>query len=365
VCVEGEEDKLLSERKKFRNIEKITSALRDSSSVLNGNDNSVAANLNRSRQLLGSVSSFDSEISELEERLQSAKIEVQDITESLNSILNKIEFDDFSAEKIEKRLETVRTIIKKYGGTVESAINFLEEAEKEFDMLSNAADTVDDLERKLKIYGEKLQVSASKLTKLRKRYANSFENAIKAELSDLGMGGSTFSVSFAEVEDCVDNIGANGIDSVEFLISPNMGEPLKPLAKIISGGEMSRFMLALKNIIAKLDNISTMVFDEIDTGISGRIAQVVAEKLYNISVNRQVLAVTHLPQLASMSDRHLLISKTVENGKTNTHLTPLDEEADIKEIARLIGGSDYSGHALPHAKEMKDFSLKYKTKIKN
>ena len=158
-----------------------------------------------------------------------------------------------------------------------------------------------------------------------------------------------------------DEVGETGGDKVEFLISPNVGEPLKPLARIISGGEMSRFMLALKNIVAGIDMIGTMVFDEIDTGISGHISAVVAEKMCNISRARQVIAITHMPSLAAMADSHFLIAKSVEGGKTLTHLTLLEDDTD--EVARLIGGNDYSAHAVPHAKEMKKWAADYKASL--
>ena len=157
-----------------------------------------------------------------------------------------------------------------------------------------------------------------------------------------------------------ERMSRSGADSVIFMFSANAGQPAKALSKVISGGELSRFMLAVKNIISDIDGIQTMVFDEIDTGISGKIAQVVAEKLYNISTGKQVLAVTHLPQLASMADAHYLINKTTENGRTFTHVSLLDEDGTLKEIARLLGGSDYGTYALPHAKEMKDYSDAYK-----
>lgn len=197
-------------------------------------------------------------------------------------------------------------------------------------------------------------------SKQREIVAGKFEKDITKELCDLGMGGSTFKVDFKCTSD-VDDISANGMDSVEFLISPNVGEPLKPLAKIISGGEMSRFMLAFKNILAGVDDIGTMVFDEIDTGISGNISQVVSEKMCNISRARQVIAVTHMPSLASMADNHYLISKSTENGKTYTHIDLLEDDTD--EVARLIGGNDYSIYAVPHAKEMKANAQRYKASI--
>lgn len=181
------------------------------------------------------------------------------------------------------------------------------------------------------------------------------------ELKELGMGGSTFKVNIQSTDN-IDSISSNGADTVEFLISPNVGEPLKPLAKIISGGEMSRFMLALKNIVASIDGIGTMVFDEIDTGISGNISAVVSEKLCNISRGRQVIAVTHMPSLAAMADSHYLIAKSTENGKTLTHVTLLDDDTD--EVARLIGGNDYSKFAIPHAKEMKAWAERYKNGLK-
>ena len=174
------------------------------------------------------------------------------------------------------------------------------------------------------------------------------------------MGGSTFKVDFVTTDD-VDQISANGADTIEFLFSANVGEPMKPLAKIISGGEMSRFMLAFKNIVAGVDGIGTMVFDEIDTGISGNISAVVSEKMCNISRDRQVIAVTHMPSLAAMADNHYLIAKSTENGKTLTHINLLEDDTD--EVARLIGGNDYSQFAVPHAKEMKAWADRYKKSL--
>ena len=195
----------------------------------------------------------------------------------------------------------------------------------------------------------------------RSKAAKVFEKSMVRELGDLGMGNSTFKVEINTTDD-VEQMSANGADTVEFLISPNVGEPLKPLAKIISGGEMSRFMLALKNIVAGIDGIGTMVFDEIDTGISGNISAVVSEKLCNISRGRQVIAVTHMPSLAAMADSHYLISKSTQNGKTLTRVDLLEDDTD--EVARLIGGNDYSKFAVPHAHEMKAWAQRYKESLK-
>lgn len=358
---EGEEDELLAARKRIRNMEKIMSALEGAKNLLDGYDaQSVSASIKNASSLLNSISSYDEGIVPIADRLDSCKAEITDISETLSDMLQKLDFDSRSAEKIEERLEVVRTILRKYGGNFESLRKFYEEAVKEADVLSHAQERVEVLEKEIKKASEKLLESAKKLSKQRGIVAEKFENDITKELCDLGMGGSTFKVDFQFASD-VDDISANGMDSVEFLISPNVGEPLKPLAKIISGGEMSRFMLAFKNILAGVDDIGTMVFDEIDTGISGNISQVVSEKMCNISRARQVIAVTHMPSLASMADNHYLISKSTENGKTYTHIDLLDD--DTNEVARLIGGNDYSIYAVPHAKEMKANAQRYKASL--
>ncbi len=359
---EGEEDELLAGRKRIRNMEKILSALQGAKSVLDGYDSQgVSSSIKTAQNSLKSIESFDENVGELVERLDSAKLEIADISDTLSSMLDALSFDAKSADKLEERLEEVRKITRKYGGSYQTLQDFYQNATNEAQTLENAADIVEKLQKQQKSVERELSNCASTLTSLRKQTANEFESKMLKELGDLGMGGSTFKVEIASTSE-VEHIGANGADSVEFLISPNVGEPLKPLAKIISGGEMSRFMLALKNIVASIDKIGTMVFDEIDTGISGNISQVVSEKMCNISRNRQVIAVTHMPSLAAMADNHYLIAKSTENGKTLTHITLLED--DIDEVARLIGGNDYSQFAIPHAKEMKAWAQRYKSALK-
>lgn len=358
---ENEEENLLAQRKRIRNMEKILGAYNSAKSLIDGYDgDSLTSRLKQCVSLLSSIESFDDEVSSLNERLDSCKIELSDISDTLSGKLEELDFDERTADRVEERLDHIRAIIKKYGGSYERMNDFYKSAVDEAGMLANADDTVADLENKLGKLAVKLKESASKLTSLRCKTAEKFEKDMISELSCLGMGGTTFKVNIESTE-YVNEITENGADEVEFLISPNIGEPLKPLAKIISGGEMSRFMLALKNIVAGIDGIGTMVFDEIDTGISGNILQVVSEKMCNISRNRQVIAVTHMPPLAAMADNHYLIAKSVENGKTLTHVTLLEDDTD--EIARLIGGNDYSKFAVPHAKEMKEWAVKYKEKL--
>lgn len=358
---DGEEDELFQARKRIRNMEKIMSALSDAKNTLDGYDSSsVSASIKNSSNLLGTISSYDDTVAPLIDRLDDAKIEIKDIADTLSDMLERLDFDARSAEKIEERLEVVRNILHKYGGNFDNLQKFYEDAKKEAELLSGAAQTVEDLQVEIEKAKSGLQKSARKLTELRQEVANKFESDITRELKDLGMGGSTFKVDFVTTDD-VDQISANGADTIEFLFSANVGEPMKPLAKIISGGEMSRFMLAFKNIVAGVDGIGTMVFDEIDTGISGNISAVVSEKMCNISRDRQVIAVTHMPSLAAMADNHYLIAKSTENGKTLTHINLLEDDTD--EVARLIGGNDYSQFAVPHAKEMKAWAERYKQSL--
>ena len=359
---EGEEDDLLEKRKRIRNMERILEALNNAKNILDGYDNTaVSPALKTAVSTLNMISQYDNRIEGLNERLEDARVEVVDIADTVKSILDELDFDRHGADQIEERLELVRMLQRKYGGSYNALIDFYDKAVEEYERLSNAGDRVLVLDGELKRTVKELTSACNDLTVSRKNIANKFEKDILSELSDLGMAGSTFSVQI-KTSDTPDDLTPNGADEIEFLISPNVGEPLKPLAKIISGGEMSRFMLALKNILADVDGIGTMIFDEIDTGISGNISAVVAEKMCNISRKRQVIAVTHMPSLAAMADNHYLIAKSTDNGKTNTHLTLLDDDTD--EVARLIGGKDYSIHAIPHAKEMKAWAERYKASIK-
>ena len=358
---EGEEDDLLDKRKRIRNIERILEALNNAKNLLDGYDSSaVSSALKTTVSTLNVISQYDSRIDSLTERLQDARVEIIDIADTVKSMLDELDFDRHSADQVEERLEKVRMIQRKYGGSYLSLVEFYDGAKAEYDRLSNAGERVQQLDKELSKAVLNLANACDKLTKARKKVADNFEKNILKELADLGMGGSTFSVHIDSTDE-PNEYTSIGRDKVEFLISPNVGEPLKPLAKIISGGEMSRFMLALKNILAEIDHIGTMIFDEIDTGISGNISAVVSEKMCNISRKRQVIAVTHMPSLAAMADSHFLIAKTAENGKTSTHLDLLED--DTEEVARLIGGKDYSVHAIPHAKEMKAWADRYKSNL--
>ena len=355
---EGEEEELLEKRKRIRNTEKIISALSAARGLLEGYDGrSLGGDLKSASASLAGISSYDGRIDSVCDRLDAAKTEIEDISETLGDMMREVDFDAKGADALEERLELVRNIQRKYGGSYAAVKEFYENAAREAELLSGASERTAELEREIASVGKELSREAEKLGDMRRVQAEDFERAMTKELSDLGMSGTTFKVDILS-DYAPENVGETGGDKVEFLISPNVGEPLKPLAKIISGGEMSRFMLALKNIVAGIDGIGTMVFDEIDTGISGHISAVVAEKMCNISRTRQVIAITHMPSLAAMADSHFLIAKSVKDGKTLTSLDLLEDDTD--EVARLIGGNDYSSHAVPHAKEMKKWASDYK-----
>ena len=354
---DGEEEELLAKRKKFNNSRSISDALAAAQNYLDGDESGAVTTLSGAKSELSSVEEYDPRYSELIERLDSAKIEIKDIAETVESFLEESEYNPYEAERVEQRLALVRTLKRKYGATIADILAYAEKIREELNFYDDAEYNIEKLNSSLATAESKLLKNSKEIHSVREEYAKKLADSICGQLKELGMNNATF---YVDISFDFNSVSENGADNVLFMFSANAGQPPKALSKVISGGELSRFMLAVKNIISDVDGIQTMVFDEIDTGISGKIAQVVAEKLYNISTGKQVLAVTHLPQLASMADAHYLIGKTTENGKTFTHVQLLDESGTLQEIARLLGGSDYGTHALPHAKEMKEYSNNYK-----
>lgn len=354
---DGEEEELLAKRKKFNNSRSISDALAAAQNYLDGDESGAVTTLSGAKSELSSVEEYDPRYSELIERLDSAKIEIKDIAETVESLLEESEYNPYEAERVEQRLALVRTLKRKYGATIADVLAHAEKIREELNFYDDAEYNIEKLNSSLATAESKLLKNSKEIHSVREEYAKKLADSICGQLKELGMNNATF---YVDISFDFNSVSENGADNVLFMFSANAGQPPKALSKVISGGELSRFMLAVKNIISDVDGIQTMVFDEIDTGISGKIAQVVAEKLYNISTGKQVLAVTHLPQLASMADAHYLIGKTTENDKTFTHVQLLDEAGTLQEIARLLGGSDYGTHALPHAKEMKEYSNNYK-----
>ena len=357
---EGEEEALLTDREKYRNAEKILTSVGTAASAMEGGDAfSIQSALATAMTALRQSAAHDPNLEELYERLDSLNVEVKDVTDELNDYLNCFDFDGAKAERIERRVDQIRSIKRKYGASVEEVLRALSEFEEEYAILSDADEKIAELTAEKEVVFEKMIRECSSLTKERAFAALKLKGEIERELSELGMAGSVFEVKLLSGEEY---ISENGYDKVEFLISPNPGEPVRSLSKIISGGEMSRFMLAIKVITARIDDIGTLVFDEVDAGISGRVGEVVAEKLAVVSDSRQVIAITHLPQVAAMSDDHYLIEKASSDGVTRTSLVHLDEKGVVGEIERLAAGAGTYG-AL-HARELRSVSTETKSRIR-
>ncbi|MBR3810094.1 MAG: DNA repair protein RecN [Clostridia bacterium] len=345
----GEWEELKTKRTEIQNIEKISEGFRNANDALSGGDGFTGAVelVLGAEKALSQVSNFSKDAENLSTKLNDIYYELNDIADTLRFSDGESEYSRNDLEVIEERLDLLYRLSKKYGSTEEEMLEFLSKAEDELNSLTSSEENLEVLKEQRKEILEKTTTLAKKLSKCRKETAKNFQTDVMEELRFLDMPSVEFNVQFTEVELC-----ENGIDSVEFLISANVGEPPKPIAKIASGGELSRIMLALKNVLSDKDKIGTMIFDEVDTGVSGRAATKVAQKLKQVSTGRQVICVTHLAQLAVLADNHYLIEKSAINGKTYTNVSPLDFEGRKYEIARITGGGEITETQLKNAEEM-------------
>lgn len=360
---DGEEDELLALRHRLNNSQIIISSLNQCYNALNGEDvENILSMLGYVKSDLSKISQFDDSIDSLIERIESCKIELKDICYTIADMAQSNEFNPQEYEHCENRLSVIRGLKRKYGATVADVNAYLEQIQEEYEFLSDGEEKVKQYESEKESLLKELYQNTKLLSAKRREIADTLCDNIQNELKQLGMNSCKFETKFEKLPDFQEfKPSPNGSDCAIFMFSANAGQPVKELSKVISGGELSRFMLAMKKIIANLDGISTMVFDEIDTGISGKIAQIVAQKTYDISKDRQVLAITHMPQLASMADCHFLIKKTATDDKTTTQLVRLDYDQRLEELSRLIGGVNTSTYAIPHAKEMIEYAESYKS----
>lgn len=345
----GEEDELLGRRNLLRNSEKFIAAVSESDYCLNGSDDQEgAANLIRQAQnALNSVKNLDGSFEEIYNRLESLYCEVYDLAYTIQDKRDNFDFSPNELDEVEGRLDQLYRLKKKYGPTVEDMLTYLERCRKELDEIEYADDTLQRLEKDLQKAQKTAMASAQTLSQARKEAAKELSKQILSELQQLDMGKIRFEVSFDSKD-----MDATGIDEVRFLMSANVGEELKPINKIASGGELARIMLAMKNVLSEQDHVGTMVFDEVDTGVSGRAAQKVAEKMARISRKKQVLCVTHLPQLAAMADNHFSVEKGEMDNRTYTKVQQLDRAQRQQELARLTGGAHVSDVMLRGAEEL-------------
>ena len=348
------EDEEVKERLKFlSNAEKINQAITICEELLSDNNDSCINSLQQSSSLLSSISGFGN-IDECKNRLDSARYEIEDIYQTLVDIKSSAEFDENEYEELDRRNDLIKSLIKKYSGSIEKTLEYLENSKKQFEELENSVALIEKLEKDKSDIETKLNNTVEMLSNVRKTYAQEITKKITCELRELGMKSSSFDVKFNRLE----SITLEGLDDVEFVFSANKGQELKSLAKTASGGELSRFMLVVKNIFAEIGSAQTLVFDEIDAGISGETGNIVGQKLNNITRYAQVLCITHLPQVASYGDDFFYVSKTEDKTSTLTQIKHLEGDEIIYNLARMIGGDNVSDIALSHAKEMRNLTGK-------
>ena len=344
----NEEDELVEEKNKLDNFQAIHDALELSYQILSGEKIDVVGNLGNAMNELSDVSDLSENLQEINTKISDAFYSLEDAARDISDELDSMEWNGERLNEIEERLELIHQLKRKYGDTIEDILHYHSRIVKELREMENAEQNSEKQERQLSEALEKVKELAIKLSKQRKKSAKKLEKMIHEQLSALYMDKAVFEVK------CLNNskLYSKGIDKVEFYIQTNPGEEMGPLAKIASGGELSRIMLALKTIFSQKMGVTSIIFDEVDTGVSGRVAQAIAEKISQISNNSQVLCITHLPQVAAIADNHYYISKSVNDGRTETSLKELDEKQKIREIARMLSGSEITELTLKHAEEL-------------
>lgn len=356
----GEEEELTARRGMLRNAEKFLDAVAGADYALNGDDSGGGAlsALLQAQDALGGVRHLDDAFGQLYERLGEAYSEVYDIAATVEDKRGELDVSPGELDRVESRMDLLYRLKKKYGATVEDMLDYQARCEAELAQIEDAGDTLARLEQALSKAEKEARQAAQALSDARKAAAEQLTAQILTELQQLDMGKIRFAVDFAEKP-----LDSDGMDTVRFLMSANVGEELRPIHKIASGGELARIMLAMKNVLSEQDHVGTMVFDEVDTGVSGRAAQKVAEKMARISRRKQVLCVTHLPQLAAMADTHFSVEKGERGGRTYTEVRRLDREQRRRELARLTGGSHVSQTMLDGAEELLVQAEKFRAEL--
>jgi DNA repair protein RecN (Recombination protein N) len=346
----GEDDDLKEQREIVANAEKIKVALNEAYENVYENTDAPSAydSLSVAVNALAEISELNPTVKAVYDTLSEAVYTLEDAAHELKEFGDTVDFDENALNEIEERLDLISKLKRKYGNTIETVLKFLENGKTELENIKLSDEKTAELQQELSEIKKQLKVVGNQLTKTRKNAATELQEKIEKSLSELNMEKSKFCVRVDEFDEFFEN----GMNKVEFLISTNPGEPLKPLVKIASGGELSRVMLAIKSILADTDEVGTLIFDEIDTGVSGKAALKIAKKLTEIGKSKQVICITHLPQLTAAADTHYLILKNTDGSLASTSLTELDEKGRETELARIIDGGDVSELALEHAREM-------------
>lgn len=357
---EGEDEELEQEAKILRQAEKLHLLAQEAYQLLYGPE-AINTHFYQVVKRLSAIVELDPSLKETQDSAQTLYYQLEDISRQLDNYVQRIKFDAARLEEIESRLDLMSKLKHKYGRTISSILDYRDKISSQINSITHQEEEIARVREELSLVTGLLESKANQLSAKRKEISKQLAKAIVAQLSDLGMKKALFEVKIEVKEDINSpiryeakavKISSSGVDSIEFLISPNLGERLKPLANIASGGEVSRVMLAIKTILSEVDKIPTLVFDEIDTGIGGKIGQQVGAKLKHISQSRQVICITHLPQIAAYAQNHLHVEKKIIDQKTQTQVTKLDRVLRIKELAHLLDGHEVSTTSLKHAEEL-------------
>lgn len=353
--IPDEEEELEEEERRLANYQNITKALTTSYQVLQEAEPNALELVGTAMDEMESIADVDQRLSAISTGLTSVFYELQELASEIYDELDQQEFDEARLDEIASRLNLIQQLKRKYGSSIPEILEFYEESMEELSLIENSNESKSELSEKLKVLEKRLVTKGKELSKARRLVAERLENAIHEQLQALYMDKVVFYVKFKqELENLsIESAHKNGLGNVEFFISTNPGEPEKPLAKIASGGELSRMMLAMKSIFAKSQGITSIIFDEIDTGVSGRVAQAIAEKIHSISEYSQVLCITHLPQVAATADNHLFVKKAITDNRTTTEAVILSESERVEEIARMLSGNQITKGALQAAEELR------------
>ena len=355
---EQEEQELIDKKQKLSNIEKIASSVNVSQNTLGSSINYISQALSA----LGGVSKFDKTLADLYDRLTSSKLELEDILDTLSGY-DASDYSQSEFDKIDERLDKIKELKRKYGGSCETVLEFLNKSQNRLYELENSDKLRSKLGKdKVELIKELLAV-AIKMNEIRTKFAKIFSQKLLLNLAQLGMPNAQIDFAINSDGNCEDDLTPNGLGRVELLFSANLGGELKPLNKVASGGELSRLMLGIKAIVAETDNMPTMIFDEIDSGISGKMAQAVGEKMAEIGKYHQVIAITHSVQIASMADCHFMIRKIEKNGKTTSETIKLNDDERIEELARFMSGDKLTQNTINSAKELLEKQRAFKTNL--
>ncbi|MFC6463822.1 DNA repair protein RecN [Marinilactibacillus sp. GCM10026970] len=360
---DNEEESLKEEEQKLSNHQSIVEALSNSYKALQGDeDASGLDSVGQAMDIMSSIESMDEKFKQIYDTLSSAFFQIQEASSEIYNEMDSLEYDEERLNEIEERLNLIQQLKRKYGTSISEIKTFLQNAVDELEKIENREGQMDHLNKRVVELESKLLEEGKALSTLRRQTALKLEKAIHEQLKELFMDKVVFEVQFLRDTKAfsMDSAHDNGLDKIEFYVSTNPGEPLKPLVKVASGGELSRMMLAMKTVFSKEQGITSIIFDEVDTGVSGRVAQAIADKIYSVAFHSQVLCITHLPQVAAMADQHLYISKVIVEDRTSTHVEQLADKDKVSEVARMLAGSEITKLTMDTANELLSLASKKK-----